>query len=73
MEGKEGTRYIPLWELAEIMGVGERAAQEIVKQDGFPSFPIGKNRYIIPRAAFEAWWQDPGQITAYKRAHENAR
>jgi excisionase family DNA binding protein len=41
-------------EVAEALGINEKAAYDLVKTDGFPAIWIGK-RIIVPVAAFVEW------------------
>lgn len=64
--------YLLPKEVAEIMGIGIGGVYNLMRSKGFPAIPIGKRRYIIPRAAFMAWFTDPNKLLAYKSVQEQA-
>lgn len=41
-------------ELAKVLGIGRKAASELVRQKDFPSLKFG-NQYKVPIIAFEKW------------------
>jgi len=50
-------------EVGEILGIARSSAFNLVKQDDFPSFRIGK-RIIIPRDSFFRWMDEKAQAKA---------
>lgn len=47
-------RTLTVKELAQVLGVGETKARELMKSKGFPSFRIGK-KWLVSITRFESW------------------
>lgn len=59
MQDRKGTKHmskltISIPDAARLMGVGKNRVYEMAKSGQIPVLKIG-NRYIIPKANFEAW------------------
>ena len=47
-------RTLTIKELAQVLGIGETKARELMKSKGFPSFRIS-NKYLVSIVRFEQW------------------
>lgn len=56
---QQQSRAISVREIAEVMGVSLPKAYIIARSQGFPAIISGK-RLVIPRGAFERWFESGG-------------
>lgn len=50
-------------ELAAALGICRPAAYDLLHRRGFPSIQVTPRRYVVPRAALEAWLLQQAQGT----------
>lgn len=54
-------------ELMKILDVCGDKVDELIKNPYFPSIPLGKKLYVVPRTAFLEWYTKPESIIWFKQ------
>ena len=59
--------YITREEIMADLGISDRYVDELIRDENFPSIPLGKKLWVIPFSAYTKFKSNPEFIVAFKK------